>query len=252
MISGVAGLLGLQQLWWTHAQIEHSPGSIRICTDNSGCRCGRLSVIQGGIDTIGVLQVSQSRDKTGPKKGQQMPMEDRNSPGPMARIARPTLNWNQDILEPQKLAWKLAAGDGPVMPRQTLKSVVKMLEKLAPAEPGTCAKVKPRIKPALDELTSCGRGRGWAIAEKLQELARMGPAAASHYTGKERSSDKKQSKKPAFPTLAEQEEHKRHEEHKKWVVHHQEESIGEHYISLKRQAHRYSQEIRALRFFSTG
>ena len=77
----------------------------------------------------------------------------------------------------------------------------------------------------------------------------MGLAAASHYTGKERSSEKKPSKKPAFLTLAEQEERKWHEEHKKWVVNHQEESIGECYISPKRQAHRYSQEIRAIRFF---
>ena len=43
---------------------------------------------------------SRSRDKTGPKRGRQMPMEDQNSPGPMARIARPTLDWSQDILEP--------------------------------------------------------------------------------------------------------------------------------------------------------
>ena len=35
----------------------------------------------------------------------------------------------------------------------------------------------------------------------------------------------------------------------KWVVHHQEESIGECYTSLKRQAHRYDQEVRALQFF---
>ena len=171
-------------------------------------------------------------------------MEDRNSPGPMARIARPTLNWNQDILEPQKPAWKLAAGDGPVMPRQTLKSVVKMLEKLAPAEPSTCAKVKPWIKPALDELASCGRGRGRAIAEKLQELARMGPAAPTRYTSKEGSLGKKQlPKKLTFPTPVEQEECKWQEECKKWLVHHQEESIGERYTFLKRQVHRYAQEI---------
>ena len=123
------------------------------------------------------------------------------------------------------------------MPHQTLKSVVKTLEKPVPAEPATCAKVKPWIKPALAELASCGRGRGRVITEKLQELAGMGLAAASCYTGKERSSEKKLSKKPGFPTLVEQEEHKRHEEHKRWVVNHQEESIGECYISLKRQAH---------------
>ena len=179
-----------------------------------------------------------------------MPTEDRNSPGPMAEIARPTLNWSQDILEPQKPAWKLAAGDSPATPHQTLKSVVKTLEKLAPAESTTCTKVKPWIKPAAAELASCGRGRGRVIAEKLQELVGMGPEAASCYTGKEGSSGKKQlTKKPTFLTSAEQEERKRHEEHKKWVVHHQEESIGERYTSLKRQAHWYGQEIRALQFF---
>ena len=192
---------------------------------------------------------SRLRDEMGPNKGRQIPMEDWNSPGPVAGIARPTLNWSQDILEPRKLAWKPAAGDSPATPHQTLKSVVKMLQKLAPAEPTTCAKVKPWIKPALAELASCGRGRGRVIVEKLQELAGMGPAAASHYTSKERSSEKKPSKKPTFPTLAEQEEHKWHKEHKEWVVNHQEENIGERYISLKRQAHRYSQEIRALWFF---
>ena len=35
----------------------------------------------------------------------------------------------------------------------------------------------------------------------------------------------------------------------KQVVHHQEESIGERYTSLKRQAHWYDQEVKALRFF---
>ena len=43
---------------------------------------------------------SRSRDETGPKRGQQMPTEDWNSPGPVARIAAPTLDWSQDILEP--------------------------------------------------------------------------------------------------------------------------------------------------------
>ena len=159
---------------------------------------------------------SRSVDETGPKRGQQMPMEDQNSLGPVARIARPTLDWSQDILEPPKLAWKLPAGDGPAMPRQTLKFVVKMLEKLALAESATCAKVKPWIKPVPAELTSCGRGRGWAIAEKLQELAGMGPVATSHYTSKEGSPGKKQStKKPTFPTPEEQQECRQCEEHKK-------------------------------------
>ena len=116
-----------------------------------------------------------------------MPTEDRNSPGPMARIVAPTLDWSQDILEPRKPGWKPAAGDGPAMPHHSVKSVVKTLEKPAPAESTTCAKVKPWIKPASSELASCGKGRGRVIAEKLQELAGMGPAATSHYTLKEES-----------------------------------------------------------------
>ena len=38
---------------------------------------------------------SRSRDETGPKRGRQAPTEDRNSPGPMPRIAAPTLDWSQ-------------------------------------------------------------------------------------------------------------------------------------------------------------
>ena len=93
------------------------------------------------------------------------------------------------------------------MPRHSVKSVVKTLEKPALAESATCAKVKPWIKPAQSELASCGKGRGRVIAEKLQELAGMGPAATSCYTGKEQSPGKKPgAKKPVFPTPEEQEE----------------------------------------------
>ena len=140
-------------------------------------------------------------------------MEHQNSPGAMARIAVLTLDWSQDILEPQKLGWKPAAGDHPAMPRHSVKSVVKMLEKPAPAESTICAKVKPWIKPAQSELASCGKGRGLVIAEKLQELAGMGLVAASHYTSKEESPVKKPgAKKPAFSTPEEQEEHRQCEE----------------------------------------
>ena len=80
----------------------------------------------------------------------------------------------------------------------------------------------------------------------------MGPAAPSRYTSKEGSLGKKQlPKKPTFPTPVEQEDCKWCEECKKWLVHHQEESIGERYTFLKRQVHRYAQEIRALRFFQS-
>ena len=126
---------------------------------------------------------SQSRDETSSKRGQQTPMEDWNSPGPMAGIKKPSLNWSQDILEPRKQVWRPAAGDAPAMPQQTLKSVVKTLGKPAPVEPASCAKVKPWIKAARAELASCGKGRGQVIAEKLQAIAGMGPAAASRYSG---------------------------------------------------------------------
>ena len=81
------------------------------------------------------------------------------------------------------------------------------------------------------------------IAEKLQEFAGMGPAAVSRYSGRGEPQKKQVSKKPSFPTLEEQESRRRLKEHKKKVVHHQEESIGKRYISLKRQAMRYDQEI---------
>ena len=91
---------------------------------------------------------SQSGDEIGSKRGQQMPMEDQNSLGPVAGIQKPSLDWSQDILEPQKQVWKLAAGDALATPQQPLKSVVKTPGKLAPAEPASCAKVKPWMKPA--------------------------------------------------------------------------------------------------------
>ena len=59
---------------------------------------------------------SWSRDETGPKRGQQTPTEDRNSLGPMARIAAPTLDWSQDILEPRKLVYHLEKSS-PLPPR---------------------------------------------------------------------------------------------------------------------------------------
>ena len=134
------------------------------------------------------------------------------------------------------------------MPQQTLKSVVKAPGKPA-SEPAACAKVKPWVKPA-SELASCGRGQGQVITEKLQEIANMGLAAASQYSGDQKPRKKKlESKKSAFPTPEEKEAHRWYEECKDWVVNHQKESIGECYLSIKRQAHWYNQEVRALRFF---
>ena len=180
-----------------------------------------------------------------------MPMEDWNSPGPVAGIQTPTLDWSQDILEPRKQVWRPAAREALAMPHQTLKSVVKTPGKPAPVEPASCAKVKPWIKLALvepascakvkpwikqapAELASCGKGRDRVIAEKLQAMTGMGPAAASQYSGDEESRKKKQvSKKPTFPTLEDIEARRGYEEHKNWVINHQKESVGECYTSIK-------------------
>ena len=125
-----------------------------------------------------------------------MPMEDWNHPAPMEGIQRPTLDWNQDILEPRKQTWRPVAGDAPVTPQQTLKSVVSPLE-----------------NPAPPELASCGRGRGQTITEKLREIANMGPAAAFQFTRDPDAWKKKQvSKKPTFPSKEEQEACKWYEE----------------------------------------
>ena len=78
----------------------------------------------------------------------------------------------------------------------------------------------------------------------------MGMAAASRYTGDTDSQKKKSvTKKPTFPSREEQEAWKRFEERKDKVINHEEESIGEHYTSLRQQANCYAQETRALQFF---
>ena len=78
----------------------------------------------------------------------------------------------------------------------------------------------------------------------------MGLAAASRYSQDEKHRKKKpESKKSAFLTPEEKEAHRWHKVHKDWVVNHQDESVGERYFSIKRQAHRYDQEIRSLQFF---
>ena len=75
---------------------------------------------------------SHSKDEADSKKGRQTPTEDQNRPAPVEGTKRWTLDWSQDILEPRKQIWRLAAGDAAVIPRQTLKSVVNPLEKPAP------------------------------------------------------------------------------------------------------------------------
>ena len=191
---------------------------------------------------------SRSRDETSTKKGRETPTEYWISPDSVATGHMPTLDWSQDILEPQKLGWKPAAGDAPLTPQHSVKSVVKATGKLAP-EPTASARTKPWIKQAM-ELASCGVGRGQVIAERLQWIANMEPAATSQFTGDERDHKKKpESKKTSFPTPEEREAHRHCEKHKDWVVNHKEESIGECYHSIKRQAHRYGSEIRSLWFF---
>ena len=62
---------------------------------------------------------SQSRNETDTKKGRQMPTEDRISLDSMATGQMHTLGWSQNILEPRKPGWKLAAEYAPVMPQHT-------------------------------------------------------------------------------------------------------------------------------------
>ena len=128
------------------------------------------------------------------------------------------------------------------MPQHTVKSVVKAAGKPTP-EPAAGAKAKPWVKLA-SELTSRRVGHGQVIAEKSQQIANMGPAAVSQFTGDERYHKKKpESKKANFPTPEEKEARRCHEKHRDWVVNHKHESIGERYHSIKRQTHRYDSEI---------
>ena len=177
-----------------------------------------------------------------------MPTEDQTTPGSVAAGQMHTLDWSQNILEPHKPGWKLAAGDAPVTSQHTVKSVVKAAEEPTP-EPTASAKAKPWVKPVL-ELTSRRVGHGQDIAERLQRIANMGPAAASRFTGDERNRKKKPgSRKAGFPTPEEREARRCREKCKNWGVNHKDESIGECYHSIKRQIHQYDSEIRSLRFF---
>ena len=159
-----------------------------------------------------------------------------------------TLDWSQNILEPRKPGWKLAAGDAPATPQHAVKSVVKAAGKPTP-EPAASAKAKPWVKPA-SELTSRRVGRGQVIAEKLQQIANMDPAAVSQFTGDEMDRKKKlEPRKANFLTPDEKEARRHCKKHRDWVVNHKDESIGERYHSIKRQVHRYDLEIQSLRFF---
>lgn len=158
-------------------------------------------------------------------------MEDRNCLASITVTPAPTLNWGQDILEPRRHTWKTAASDALSMSQQAMKSVVKSM-----------------VKPAPDEMASCGKGRGWTIKKKLKEMSTMGPAAASWYPGDVDTKKKKVvAQKPTFPTKEEQEAKKRLEERKNKVINQSAVSIGERFTSISRQAEQYTQEVQALR-----
>ena len=144
------------------------------------------------------------REHSTPDKGNTPPCQE--SPAPACKF---TLNWDQDILEPLKPKWRPATKDTPATPQHKVKSIVKPLD-----------------SAALAKITSCGKGRGWVITEKLKEIA-MGPAASSRYTGKDDVPKKTTPKKSGFPSREEMQARKRSEARKDRVVNHQEDSIGE-------------------------
>ena len=83
-----------------------------------------------------------------------------------------------------------------------MKSVVKAVGKPTP-ERVAGAKAKPWVKPA-SELTYHRVGCGQVITEKLQQIANMGLAATSRFTGDERDRKKKpEPRKANFPTSEE-------------------------------------------------
>ena len=134
---------------------------------------------------------SRSGDETNPKKGRPTPdqehaMPEEETPPPRQQSLVPArkfnLNWHQDILELLRPKWKPAARNAPATPQHKVQSVVQS----APD------------KPTSNKLASSGRGCGWVIMEKLQDMA-MGPAARSQYTRKE-NKEKPLPKKSGFPT----------------------------------------------------
>ena len=183
---------------------------------------------------------SRSGDEINLKKGCPTPDQEHSMPNKgntpphqesLAPACKFTLNWDQDILEPLKPKWRLAAKDAPATSQHKVESVVKSAD-----------------SAALAKIASCGKGRGRVITEKLKEIA-MGPAASSRYTGKDDVPKKTTPKKSGFLTREEMEACRRHEAQKDWVVNHQEESIGERYFSIRQQVGRFAREVKALRFF---
>ena len=183
---------------------------------------------------------SRSGDEINPKKGRPTPDREHSTPNKgntpphqesLAPARKFTLNWDQGILELLKPKWRPATKDAPATPQHKVESVVK-----------------PPDSVALAKITSCGKGKGQVITEKLKEIA-MGPAVSSRYTEKDDVPKKATPKKSGFPTREEMETHKRQEAWKDWVVNHQEESIGEQYFSIRQQASWFAQKVRALQFF---
>ena len=183
---------------------------------------------------------SRSGDEINPKKGHPTPDREHSTPDKgntppcqesLAPARKFTLNWDQDILEPLKPKWRLAAKDTPATPQHKVESIVKPLDSVAPAK-----------------IASCGKGRGRVSTEKLKEIA-TGPAVSSQYTRKDDVPKKTTRKKSGFPTREEMEARRRCEAQKDWVVNHQEESIGEQYFSIRQQVGQFAQEVRALQFF---
>ena len=134
---------------------------------------------------------SRSRDESNPKKGRLTPDWEHSTPDKgntpshhesAVPACKFTLNWDQNILEPLKPKWRLAAKDTPAMPQHKVESVVKPADSAAPAK-----------------LASCGKGRGQVIVEKLKKIA-MGPAASSWYTRKDDVPKKTTPKKSGFLT----------------------------------------------------
>ena len=102
---------------------------------------------------------SWSKDETDPKRGRQTLTGDQNrlvaasmAPPP------PTLNWNQDILEPQEPSWKPAGQGAPTTPIHAMKSVVAQ-----PLWNGTLS-------------------RGQILKDKTKNSPVHGPAAASRHS----------------------------------------------------------------------
>ena len=183
---------------------------------------------------------SQSRDEFNPKKGHLTPnwesaAPDRENTVPCrespASSHKFTLSLDQDILEPLKPKWRPATKDALATPLHKVQSVVK-----------------PPDQSALAEIASCGKGRGWIITEKLKEIA-MDPTECSWYARKGDVPKKTAPRKTGFPTREEMEARKRRDQRKNRVVNHQEESIGERYLSIKQQVIQFAQEVQALRFF---